>query len=161
MLRSVALMSPLLLSSRLQIVRQVQIHRHPQREFHPHACPAPPVRKPSKEQFCSSSAYITCPFGKNKTVVSGNAGLFMHMNDVFSMGTHHALHICAWESPLDPCFTGCRGQRALKQANSPAAVLFIAIIVIVGRENCIAAGLFLCFAAACTAANMGQQLVVI
>lgn len=174
--QSFALMSPLLLLSCPQIVRQVQIHRDPKRELHPHACPAPPVRKPPRSRFVLPEsllragspqwAHISLP-SMGKRVKDWDDEwkclfiyLFMHTINVFSMNTYHASHICPWGDswlargiPLEPCFTGCSDQRASKQARSPAGVLFTAMtamIVIVGREICIAGGLlFYCSMYSC------------
>lgn len=173
-------MSPLLLPSCPQIVRQVQIHRDPKRELHPHACPAPPVRKPPRSRFVLPEsllradspqwAHISLP-SMGKRVKDWDDEwkclfiyLFMHTINVFSMNTYHASHICPWGDswlargiPLEPCFTVIRGPQNKHAARPGSSSLPWSSL----WEGRFASLVVYYFTAVCTAANMGQQLVVI
>lgn len=65
----------------LQIIRQVQIYRNPERELHPHACPAPPVRN-LRSFLCFNLCFML-------SVPSKLISVILHVQDTSSPAILH------------------------------------------------------------------------
>lgn len=174
-------MSPLLLPSCPQIVCQVQIHRDPKRELHPHACPAPPVRKPPRSRFVLPEsllragspqwAHVSLPsMGKRVKewddewkclfiYLCTQLMCFLWTHTMHHTFVHGGIPDLQGESPWSPVLLGAvirgpQNKHAARQGSSslPWSSLW---------EGRFASLVVYSFTAVCTAANMGQQLVVI